>query len=976
MSVLEKNVKLTNVVVLLGMILAFGAFVRLYDLGRMAYHHDESMHAYYSFRLFKFGPYSPDIAGDPSRYTPVYHGPFQYHIGALFFFLFGDSDYTGRLPHATFGILLLCLAYGLSQFFGRRTALITVFLLAISPVLTYFSRFTREDSYFATNNLALVIFSLLYLKTRKPVHFYLSALALILGYATKENSYMSGAIFGSFLVAYALWGMLSENRTRHLGLVFSTYHQYTKAWALYGLFSFFMFGYAYAVVHQMGLFGKLLATRPSKAHDNFETSITGLGVFYWLVAIVISVAVFWLLVQARKKFRQYDPYLSDAEKKQKEPEDAVEWLERIVADNKELLISLFMVISVYVVLFTRMFSNRGGIWSGMYDYLAYWMAQQDEPRIPGPRSYHVVRLAFYELLAVVCTAVGFFYVIYRAIVSGMARSLSDSDNSRGDLPAPPSPIAVFLLYWSLLSLIIYSYLNEKCPWLLTHQALPMVLFSGWLCGEMWERLRGHLSLNALRGALLIVFAVLSAFMIRSTVVLNLFQNDDPKEMIVYVQSQQDVIGIRNEIEDLAFRTVKRKNLKVLLSGKAPWPFSWYMRNYPLTSFGPVTESTDADVIICDDIQKKEAKAALGNEFDDGRTYRLQGWWVVEHEDLPQGTRRQKFKALLRYFIYREPWGKKTFGSWDIAMFVRSDIYGVGSRTGLAIPQGYKNQPAFPSVLKEWGKMGAAPGQFNKPKGIAIAPNDAAVYVADSGNHRIQRFDLEGGNPLVWGESGNAPGQFSEPSGIAVGPDGMVYVADLWNARIQKFDADGKYVTHWEAGDGRFYGPRAVAVSPKNEVFVADTGNKRIMVYSNAGQFLRKWGSGGKQPGSFDEPVGLAISAGNEVFVADTVNQRIQVFDDQGNFKRQWAVLGWDDRYTQPYLALDERGSLFASDSVQSVIHRFLPDGSAVTRFGSKGAAPGQMDRAVGVAVDSQDNVYIADTDNHRIQKWAPLRHVN
>ncbi len=972
MSVLEKNVKLTNVIVILGILIALGGFFRLYDLGRMAYHHDESMHAYYSFRLFKYGPHSSQIAGDPSRYTPVYHGPFQYHIGALFFFLFGDSDYTGRLPHAVFGIVLLCLAYGLSQFFGRRTALITVFLLAVSPVLVYFSRFTREDTYFAVSNFALVLFSLLYLKTRRPLYFHLSALGLILGYCTKENSYMSGAILGSFLVLYVLWGLLSENRNRHLGLVFSTYHQYTKAWTLYGLFSVFMFGYAYAVVHQIKLFGKVLATRASTAHDNFETSITGLGVLYWIIALIVSAAVIWLVAWARRSFRRYDPYLSDKEKRWEEPDDAVEWLKRLLTDNQELLLSICLVVCVYVVLFTRMFSNSGGIWSGVYDYLAYWMAQQEEPRIPGPKSYHIVRLLVYELLAVVFSVIGLFYVVYRSTLHLFAKGTADS---QAEVPQPPSAIGVFLLYWSLMSVFIYSHLNEKCPWLLTHQALPMVLFAGWVFGELWERLRGHWGWSVLRGALLVVFVILAAAMVRSTVVLNLFQNDDPKEMIVYVQSQQDVIGIRDEIEDLAFRTVKRKNLKVLLTGKAPWPFSWYMRNYPYTSFGTVTEGTDADVVICDDIQKKDAKAALGNDFDEGRTYHLQGWWVVEHEDLPKGFKQRK-DALLKYFIYREPWGKKTFGHWDIALFVRSDIYGVGGRTGVSIPAGYKNSPAYPSVLKEWGKAGAAPGQFNKPKGIAIAPNDAGLYVADSGNHRIQKFDLDGNSLLLWGDQGTAPAQFNEPSGIAVGPDGMVYVADLWNARIQKFDSEGKFITQWDAGDGRFYGPRDVGVSPKNEVFVADTGNKRIMVYSSDGQFLRKWGSGGKQQGQFDEPVGLAISSGNEVFVADTVNQRVQVFDDMGTFKRQWAVLGWDDRYTQPYLALDSRGTVFASDAVQNVIHRFLPDGSAVTRFGSKGTAPGQMDRAVGIAVDSQDNVYIADTDNNRIQKWAPLRHIN
>ncbi len=77
-------------------ILAFGTWIRFQDLGKMAYHHDESIHAYYSWKLFDKGPFSNDIKTTPAFYDPVYHGPFLYHMGALTFLLFGDSDFTGR----------------------------------------------------------------------------------------------------------------------------------------------------------------------------------------------------------------------------------------------------------------------------------------------------------------------------------------------------------------------------------------------------------------------------------------------------------------------------------------------------------------------------------------------------------------------------------------------------------------------------------------------------------------------------------------------------------------------------------------------------------------------------------------------------------------------------------------------------------------------------------------------------------------
>ena len=90
-------------------------------------------------------------------------------------------------------------------------------------------------------------------------------------------------------------------------------------------------------------------------------------------------------------------------------------------------------------------------------------------------------------------------------------------------------------------------------------------------------------------------------------------------------------------------------------------------------------------------------------------------------------------------------------------------------------------------LFEWGQAGAGDGQFNEPSGIAI---DSAgnVYVADTANHRIQKFDDQGNFLLKWGSSGSGAGQFDAPKGVAVDSADNVYVVDSGNHRIQKFGA--------------------------------------------------------------------------------------------------------------------------------------------------------------------------------------------
>ncbi|NJN71212.1 MAG: hypothetical protein HC801_13725 [Nitrospira sp.] len=119
-------------------------------------------------------------------------------------------------------------------------------------------------------------------------------------------------------------------------------------------------------------------------------------------------------------------------------------------------------------------------------------------------------------------------------------------------------------------------------------------------------------------------------------------------------------------------------------------------------------------------------------------------------------------------------------------------------------------------MARWGgEPGSQEGQFYYPRGLAIGPDDV-VYVADSGNNRVQKFDLEGNVQKAWGKFGFAwrgadMGRFDVPWGITTDQDGNVYVSDTSNARIQKFQADGQPLLKWGRDgsfDGAFFFPVA------------------------------------------------------------------------------------------------------------------------------------------------------------------------
>lgn len=292
----------------------------------------------------------------------------------------------------------------------------------------------------------------------------------------------------------------------------------------------------------------------------------------------------------------------------------------------------------------------------------------------------------------------------------------------------------------------------------------------------------------------------------------------------------------------------------------------------------------------------------------------------------------------------------------------------------------------------FGQTGVEPGQLQSPHGLAIAP-DGSLFVADTNNHRIQHFSPDGVFLNAWGSFGDnnlnndAPiGLFNQPGDIALSPDGKyVYVADTWNHRIQKFTADGAPVTMWgkslyhvTLGDPfGLWGPRGIAVDSVGRVYVADTGNKRIVIYDADGNYLSQFGGAGMGPGQLDEPVGIAVDRDGRVYVADTWNQRIQVFTSSDGGQTWGAVLQWDvsawygeTLENKPLLALDNAGHLFVTDPVAGRILEFTTEGAFVRGWGEPGTGPGRFGLAAGVAVDPLGRVWVSDAAQNSVSRFV------
>ena len=301
-----------------------------------------------------------------------------------------------------------------------------------------------------------------------------------------------------------------------------------------------------------------------------------------------------------------------------------------------------------------------------------------------------------------------------------------------------------------------------------------------------------------------------------------------------------------------------------------------------------------------------------------------------------------------------------------------------------------------------GANGALGGEFNFPEGVAT---DSAgnIYVADTNNERIQKFDSSGKFMLAFGKNvdlvagapnfdictqvgncmpgtaGAQPGAFDLPSGVAADAAGNVYVADSRNGRLQEFDSSGNFLRVIGTGGGHggeLNFPEDVVTDAAGNLYVADNGNNRIEKFDSHGNFVLAFGkdvvtgggtsfeictvaasckSGvqGTLGGELTEPSAVAVDADGNIYAADSDSHRIEKYDASGNFT---GAFGKDVNSA-------DIGTGFEICTV-----------AASCKAGIAGDGAGAFNFPKGVATDAAGNVYVSDLENNRIQKFDSSGH--
>lgn len=325
--------------------------------------------------------------------------------------------------------------------------------------------------------------------------------------------------------------------------------------------------------------------------------------------------------------------------------------------------------------------------------------------------------------------------------------------------------------------------------------------------------------------------------------------------------------------------------------------------------------------------------------------------VIPFESVPD------FFKLPDHMNFGEVAGVATNSKGHIFVFTRNTGTGAGSAYGQSAAQ-----------LLEFGPDGrylreVAPGlyAFAFAHSVRIDKNDN-IWAIDKGSNMVVRLTPAGKVVWVFGRR--------EESTHAGGPE-------------EQTDPPRP------AQDGQFRQPTDVAWDSRGNIFITDGYiNSRVAKYDMNGDWVKQWGTPGTGESQFRTPHSIAVDSRDNVYVGDRGNQRVQVFDTDGKFLRMFSVTVPPDFNTRAVNgatpASGTRGIgapnslcitpgpnqvLFLGESTwPGRIFKLTLDGKVLGVIGRSGRNLGQFSGAHAIACPSENEIYVAETSNWRVQK--------
>ena len=684
--------------------------MRLWDLGARAMHHDESLHALYSWKLFN---------GEGFAHNPMMHGPLQFEVNAALFYALGDSDFTARILYAFTGTALILMPALFRSRLGRLGALLAAAMLTVSPAMLYYSRFARNDILMAVWTFGLVICMWRYFDEGRHRYLYIAAALLAFMFATKESAYMVVGMLG-------LWCFLMAV---HPGL--------SRAWA----------GIEAHGVSPPAALGRALRGAWGSFLSALEDS-RRVGPAAFMVFLIVVTLPMWSAFAA---ILQDTPLLSWTNLTLAAEEGSPRIGDPIGGGNVIAFVIVVGMIALsayfgyrwnlwlwlgcanifyiaWILFYTTFFTNLAGVKSGIWQSLGYWIVQQGEARGNQPWYYYLLLTSIYEFLPfLIGIAAAIYYLRKR------------------------EKFGVFLAFWALMTFALYTIASEKMPWLLVNIALPFIIMTAKFLAEMARKIEwnsiaregkympligvpvfavllwslivysptGSLSRDVLiQGVAAIAllgmiamgvytyrrightqFLTISALSIAALLfalsarvgVIAAYQNGDtPVEMLVYTQTSPDITRLLDTFDETGAGS--EMPVEIDSTSGFSWPWAWYFREadnvqYPVHNESSFNSFSDDRVLVVHSTNQSFADDGLGEDYLDGERIRHR-WWFPEHtyRGLTPGKvlsgllDRSAWRGAMNYWLNRD-------GVYDILGSEDSYVY-----FNAKAPQDYRGAP--------------------------------------------------------------------------------------------------------------------------------------------------------------------------------------------------------------------------------------------------------------------------------------------
>jgi len=579
----------------------------------------------------------------------------------------------------------------------------------------------------------------------------------------------------------------------------------------------------------------------------------------------------------------------------------------IKTNQNTLINGASVFIAIYVVLFTSLFTNPKGIIDSVYTAIKYWGGQQYKPRIPGPFYYYWSRLFIYEPLV----AIAFIGALFKFINNNISKYL---------IILGTLGIYAFSIAEEYISLLNVSWIKTGVGFL---SVIIFIIAFALISQKSIGNRKNCVMFFLIYWSLSNLFAYSFAQEKVPWLLVHILLPMSLLGAVFWAESLQDIKKWSKKVALvciaflLAFEALASYRLN-FIDGANPCETLVYTQ----TTWDVVKKANQVKEILA----KLNRKSALGLIYIENEVSWPLVWYLRDYPVNYSKPSPQEAKEALAIFadLGNQSYYQKNLAGLFSEEHLPLRAWWIADRHKMNL----SNIITFLFTRKTFNPTGSSDFLFYLRKDYSSLPPVRGVSLTGGGppSGEVRGVNL---TPQIikpqkiFGSKGGGKGQFDLPRGLSCDNEG-IWIADSRNSRIEKFS--------WE------------------------------------GKFLKSLGKEGNRYGEFKEPCGLALDKEGNIYVADTWNHRIQKFNPKGEF-----LLQWQDNFYGPRCVVidDAKKIIYVSDTGNCLIKKYNLEGNSLGSFGGRGQEPGKFWEPIGLALDKNGNIWVADTWNQRIQCLNP-----